>query len=201
MELMDDQDQRRGWLLIDAFTGFLRSWREIEGQPLTHQIEGWEAFYRSHYPELLDKQIRDYASQGLDWRRMAAERIFPHLAERMSRMQRAHEALCSLCGPIYARAVQALEVELDVIFVIYLELGCGAGWATRYRGKPACLLGLENIAECGWHTPEKLEGLLAHELGHLLTLSMAQPIISARALMGSGPDVAVCAWQSKLCCS
>jgi hypothetical protein len=46
-------------------------------------------------------------------------------------------------------------------------IGCGAGWATQYKGCPACLLGLENLAECKWHTKKKLQGLLAHELGHL----------------------------------
>ena len=35
------------------------------------------------------------------------------------------------------------------------------------RGRPAVLFGLENIAELGWSTVERLEGLIAHELGHV----------------------------------
>jgi hypothetical protein len=47
-------------------------------------------------------------------------------------------------------------------------LGCGAGWANEYEGKPAILFGVENIAEEGWQEQETLEGLMAHELGHLI---------------------------------
>lgn len=52
--------------------------------------------------------------------------------------------------------------------VIYVGLGCGAGWVNEYDGKPAILFGLENIAEEGWQRQETLEGLMAHELGHLI---------------------------------
>ncbi|HDQ70662.1 MAG TPA: hypothetical protein ENN19_01025 [Chloroflexi bacterium] len=55
----------------------------------------------------------------------------------------------------------------DVTFVIYVGIGCGAGWVTRYEDTPAILLGLENIAECGWCDAPTLKGLLAHEMGHL----------------------------------
>jgi hypothetical protein len=135
---------------------------------LERQIELWHRFYETHYPELLEKQLQDYASQGIDWQKVATERIFPHLKERMLRMAEAWQGLRKLCGPVYERAVRVLSVDLDVTFVIYVGLGCGAGWATRYQGKPACLFGLETIAELGWHTPKRLEGLIAHELGHLI---------------------------------
>ncbi len=154
--------------LIDAFEGFLPIWQAACDKTVERQVELWHAFYESHYPELLEKQLQDYASQGLDWHKVAAERIFPHLKERISRMEEAWQGLQTLCGLVYEQATQALNIELDVVFVIYVGLGCGAGWATRYQGRPACLLGLESIAELGWHTPEKLEGLIAHELGHLI---------------------------------
>ena len=57
---------------------------------------------------------------------------------------------------------------VGVIAVIYVGIGCGAGWATRYQRAPAILFGLENIAECGWTLPPVLAGLVAHEIGHLV---------------------------------
>jgi len=156
------------WSLVDAFEGFLTVWRAARAQPLERQIEIWHEFYKERFPELLEKQLQDYASQGLDWRKIASERIFPRLEGWMPRIQEAHRRLRKLCGPICERASRKLNVELDMVFVIYVGLGCGAGWATRYQGKPACLFGLEGIAELGWHTSEKLEGLIAHELGHLI---------------------------------
>jgi hypothetical protein len=154
--------------LIDAFEGFLPIWQAAREEPIERQIERWHDFYETRFPELLEKQLQDYASQGLDWRKIASERIFPHLEEWMPRMREAHQGLLKLCGRICERATKALEIELDVVFVVYMGLGCGAGWATRYGGKPACLFGLEGIAELGWHTPDRLEGLIAHELGHLV---------------------------------
>jgi hypothetical protein len=55
-----------------------------------------------------------------------------------------------------------------VNFIIYVGIGCGAGWATIYHKRPAVLLGLENIVEEKWHRKNKLEGVIAHELGHLV---------------------------------
>jgi len=156
------------WSLVDTFEGFLPVWRAARAEPLKRQIEIWQEFYRARFPELLEKQLQDYASQGTDWRKIASERIFPRLEGWMPRIRGAHRRLRKLCGPVYERAVRKLDVQLDMVFVIYVGLGCGAGWATCYQGKPACLFGLEGIAELGWHTSEKLEGLIAHELGHLI---------------------------------
>ena len=55
-----------------------------------------------------------------------------------------------------------------MIFVIYVGIGCGAGWGTQFQGSPAVLFGLENIAECGWSQLPSITGLVAHEIGHLM---------------------------------
>ena len=63
--------------------------------------------------------------------------------------------------------MESLKLDFDVLFVVYVGIGCGAGWATRYDKRPAVLLGLENIAEEKWHTKRRLAGLISHEVGHL----------------------------------
>jgi hypothetical protein len=154
--------------LIDTFPAFLDYWAEAEHQPLEAQIEGWASVYLARWPELLAKQVQDYAAQGLDWREVARRRVFPYLAERLPAMRQAHASLLQLCGSMYEQARQELGLEAEVRFVLYVGIGCGAGWATRLGEQPAVLFGLEAIAESGWSGRESLAGLAAHELGHLL---------------------------------
>ena len=90
--------------LIDTFPAFLAYWAEAGRKPINDQIEDWAAVYMSRWPELLAKQIEDYSSQNLDWRQVAREKVFPHLADRLPAMQAAHQNLLEACGPIYAKA-------------------------------------------------------------------------------------------------
>ncbi len=122
----------------------------------------------SQWPELLEKQLDDYASQDEDWRQIARERVFPFLGDRLPTMKVAHKNLLEICEPTYSTAQEVLGFESDVIFVIYVGIGCGAGWVTRFHDSPAVLFGLENIAECGWSQPQAITGLVAHETGHLV---------------------------------
>ena len=73
----------RRWKIIDTFDDFLTYWSEAREKPLGRQIERWRAAYIAKYPELLAKQVRDYESQGLDWREIAREHVFPWLAGRL----------------------------------------------------------------------------------------------------------------------
>lgn len=154
--------------IIDTFPSFLRLWDEIEHGSVDEQINGWLERYMTLYPELLQKQLDDYASLNEDWRVTASERIFPALPERLSALQTVHYNLLRICNNVYERAQDAINFNIDLVCVIYVGLGCGAGWATEYEGKPAILFGLENIGEEGWQEQDTLEGLMAHELGHLV---------------------------------
>jgi hypothetical protein len=171
-------------MIIDTFEAFLAFWVEAKRKPLAEQIEGWATTYMAQWPELLSMQFEDYASQNLDWRQIAAVKVFPYLAARLPAMHSAHQALLENAEHVQGQAKHVLQLEFNATFVIYVGLGCGAGWATSFRGNPAILFGLENIAECGWNDPERIKGLIAHEIGHLAhsswRLQNGKPI-------GSGP--------------
>jgi len=154
--------------IVDTFSVFQSVWKDIQHSLVDEQINGWLERYMSHYPELLQKQLDDYASLNEDWRVTASERIFPALPDRLSAMQTAHDNLLIVCNDVYERAQKIIDFNNDLICVIYVGLGCGAGWANEYGGKPAILLGLENIAEEGWQGCDTLTRLTAHELGHLI---------------------------------
>lgn len=153
--------------VIDTFPQFRTFWRTAQQKSLDEQINGWASNYMAPWPELLEKQRENYASEGEDWRHVAKERVFPFLTERLPEMERAYSNLQGLCALACAEAQEVLGFESEVIFVIYVGIGCGAGWVTRYQNTPAILLGLENIAECGWSDTATLKGLIAHEMGHL----------------------------------
>ncbi len=170
--------------VVDTFPAFLEFWERWRSRPLAEQVEAWANEYLAAWPELLAKQQADYEAQGVDWRQVARERVFPHLAERLAAMATARANLLAACPPTYARAQTALGFGGDVAFVIHVGIGCGAGWATTYGGLPAVLFGLENIAECGWSEREAIRGLVAHELGHLVH---AQWRAQAGLSEGEGP--------------
>ena len=101
--------------IVDTFPAFLAYWERAWGDPLDAQIESWAADYMARWPELLAKQLQDYAAQGEDWRQIARERIFPFLDERLAAMSEAHENLLQTCAPTCAAARRALGFESDVL--------------------------------------------------------------------------------------
>lgn len=154
--------------IVDTVPAFLAHWLEVQDSGTDAQVQAWLDCYGSGWPELVEIQVQDYASRGEDWHEPAIERIFPTLAERLPRMRQAHGHLPDVCAAVLDRAGRALGYERDIVCVIHVGLGCGAGWATQYAGRPALLFGLENVAEEGWQDRDALTGLVAHEVGHLV---------------------------------
>jgi hypothetical protein len=154
--------------LIDTFDDFVEYWTLTCSKTIEQKLQLWENSYMIKYPELLEKQIQSYEELGLDWREIAKKKVLSKLGKYFSLMQKARENLIQVCSPTYERAIQALGLNFYTIFVIYVGIGCGAGWATQYKGHPACLFGLEKIAELNWCSQERLRGLVAHEMGHLV---------------------------------
>ncbi|OGN99378.1 MAG: hypothetical protein A2Y89_00440 [Chloroflexi bacterium RBG_13_51_18] len=170
--------------IIDTFPAFLTYWDKAQNLSSDEQVEGWEKEYMASWPKLLAKQLNNYASRNLDWFRFARDVVFPHFNERLPAIQEARKNLLESGESIYSRAQKALDFKSDVIFVIYVGIGCGAGWVTTFKDSPAILFGLENIAECGWSNPEAIKGLIAHETGHLAHQHWRK---QKAKLPGSGP--------------
>ena len=153
--------------IFDTYSDFSAYWTYACSKNVDEQIALWQNSYMKKYPELLDKQVQSYGVENVDWRGIA-KKIFPTLLLRLQFMQKARNNILSIYKSICTRALQRLGLDFDVVLVIYVGIGCGAGWATTYSGQPAILLGLENIAEQKWHTKNKLQGLISHEIGHLI---------------------------------
>lgn len=153
---------------INTYSEFLEFWKKTQNLPVTVQIEKWASEYMSAWPELLEKQISDYSSQQIAWQQIAKERVFPFLNFRLATMEEAHQNILATFDTICNQALKKLGFDPNIVCIIYVGIGCGAGWATTYTGKPAILFGLENIAECGWSDHLSIIGLTAHELGHIV---------------------------------
>ncbi len=153
--------------LIDA-AGFLELLQRNPDADPERFLSLWEGFYREGYPELFRLQVECHARERLDWREIALERVFPDLPQRLPAMEAAAGVLPGIWGRVLGRAKESLGFREEVAGVMYVGIGCGAGWATNYSGEPAVLFGLEMIAELDWHVPDRLEGLAAHELGHVI---------------------------------
>lgn len=89
-----------GFEIVDTFAEFLGFWDEARKKPMAEQIEGWASEYMLQWPELLERQIEAYCSHGVDWRRIAAEKVFPFLGERLDVMRKAHDNLLQACGTV-----------------------------------------------------------------------------------------------------
>lgn len=158
----------KGLQIVDTFADFVGYWQRAKDRSLEAQVHGWQDGYMAAWPELLQKQLDDYAEQAESWQAVAQAHVFPFLAERLPAMKAAHANLLRLGPDVVTKARQHFGFQWPLTFVIYVGIGCGAGWVTEYGGRPAVLFGLENIAECGWSQPPALTGLVAHELGHLV---------------------------------
>ena len=153
--------------IVDAFPTFLEFWPCVRHKTVDEQIVAWEAATAAGWPALLAMQKACYEEDGEDWLQIAREMVFPCLDQRVLGMTEAHKHLLELWEPVYAKAQRRLGFETDLVAVIHVGIGCGAGWVTTYEGLPAILFGMENAAEEGWTGPEVLAGLIAHEIGHV----------------------------------
>lgn len=153
--------------IVDTFPEFEAFWAGARSLPVELQIDRWERQYLARWPELARKQKEVYAADGVDWRKIARSRIFPHLDERLPRMRRLHRELLRAIPVAAAKVAKLLEPDFPVTYVLHVGIGVGAGWATRFAGEPACLFGLENAAEIATG-PGGLPGAPSHELAHLV---------------------------------
>lgn len=151
----------------DTFPDFAVWWDRARHLSIPEQVTAWAEWCGSQWPELLRKQKRAYASGSLSWRTVAEMHVFPRLRSSWPSIEKAHRALLVAIPWSEARIRRLLNSPTRVCHVIHVGIGCGAGWATSYRGHPAILYGLENAAEAGWTTTSRMESHVAHELAHL----------------------------------
>lgn len=152
--------------LIDTYPEFLAYWADSSCKRVDEQVTLWQTSYLKKYPELLRKQVENCKEANVNWRENA-KKTLQLVPQRLPLMHEARDNILQICKSTYLKAAKRLGIDFNVTFVVYVGIGCGAGWATTYNKQPSVLLGLENIAEEKWHRKNKLQGLMCHEIGHL----------------------------------
>jgi hypothetical protein len=153
--------------ILDTYQDFLDYWSSASSVTTDEQIQLWQTSYMKKYPELLEKQVQCYKTENMDWQDVA-RKVFPTFPVRLRLMRKARDNILESYQSVCTQASEKLGIDFNIILVVYVGIGCGAGWATKYDGQPAILLGLENIAEENWHTKTRLRRLISHEIGHLI---------------------------------
>jgi len=143
------------WELVDTYPDFRR---ELSGD----LVSAWLR-YMSRHPELLELQLEDL---GPKWRG-ELERAMRVVSERLELVEAVWAATRRAIPRAFERIEEVWGPGPRVVVVLYVGAGCGAGWATEYTGRYAVLVGLETVAELGWHGEADVEGLLVHELAHV----------------------------------
>jgi len=159
--------EEKQFQVLDTYQDFQDYWSRASSKTIDEQVSLWQTSYMARYPELLDKQVRSYRGDNMAWEDIA-RRVFLAFPERLPRIQAARDNILASYGSVCAQARQRLGIDFAIALVVYVGIGCGAGWATTYGGQAAILLGLENIAGEKWHTRARLRGLISHEIGHLI---------------------------------
>ena len=158
---------------IDLATDLLPILESGFGRPFEEQIRAWQAYYRAWAPGLPRRLYKDYACIPGGWKGVARDRVWPRLPERMARMRIACRSIRGVWRELARRSGVRLGMRGPLVFVAYVGIGNGAGWATRWEGRPAVLLGLENIAELNWHRRPEIRKIMAHEIGHLFIFQVS----------------------------
>ena len=154
--------------ILDTYPEFISYWNKYGQLSLHQKIEGWANEYMSNWPELLQMQKDDYSDlPDSNWRDIAETRIFPFIADRIGSISEAHNNLLNEIEPIHTAASDFFGIEnLGIIYVIYVGIGCGAGWVSTFNESHSVLFGLEMISECKWSDRISIQGLIGHEIGH-----------------------------------
>lgn len=132
--------------IIDTYPDFSTYWKKARSKDIDEQVKLWQTTYMQKYPELLSKQAQVYEEAGIQWQEIA-RKLFPQLPQRLSLMRSARDRILTVSNIICTKASKKIGLDFSITLVIYVGIGCGAGWATTYNRQPAILLGLENIAE------------------------------------------------------
>ncbi len=154
--------------IVDTYPSFLRAVQQAKPVSIAQWLACWAEHYRLHWSGLYEMVVNDYADQGDDWRQIGQERIFPGMDEKLPVIDQAYRTLRPIISTIEEEVRTFFDFRDPLRYVIYVGLGNGAGWVTKYEGRWAVLFGLEGIVDSGFHSPARLEGLVAHELGHVV---------------------------------
>ncbi len=152
--------------LVDIYYGFSdRIWLDLSA---SEQLQIW-LDYMNDYEEIKDHCINDYTSEGIDWQKVAVERVFVYNDEFVLRMNTVSDLINQISSSFEKKLISYYgRIDNETYIIIYHGLGNAAGRFDTYQSKNAIMFGVEKIVELNWDNQAKLEDLFAHEYTHLV---------------------------------
>ncbi|MDA3932041.1 MAG: DUF2268 domain-containing putative Zn-dependent protease [Tenericutes bacterium] len=125
--------------------------------------------YMKQFTEIKRKCIEDYLFNKYDPKEIALEKVFIYSKLEFEKMKVASKKIEQICKALENKKNNIIDVStMPIVVIIYHGLGNAAGWATKYKGNPAIMLGVEKIVELGWDDKNSLQNLIYHEYAHLI---------------------------------
>lgn len=154
--------------VIDTFINFKEGFEDKLDISVKDKIKLWEQIYENSYPIILHKCKKDFGDEGYKWKDIAKDMVFNRTKDDFEKMLEAHHNINIMMDNINDKVRDSFDLDLDINIVLYAGLCNSAGWVDEYDGKMAILYGIDQIAKLDWHTHDKIEPLLAHELMHVI---------------------------------
>ena len=88
-------------IIIDTFDSFLRYWTTVKDKNINDQIDSWISNYLVEWPDLARQSIQSYEEENYKWRKIAEEKVFPFISDRIPRMEETRNNLLRCINPIY----------------------------------------------------------------------------------------------------
>lgn len=113
------------YIYVDAANDFIKLLQKRKSPPGTD--ESLEEHYSRNHAELYRLQVECYGETGVSRREIALKHVFSRLWERLPLVQEAHENIRQAMPVAYRKFEEFWSLSLEVIFVVYVGIGCGAG--------------------------------------------------------------------------
>ncbi len=153
--------------LRDLITDYIKDYEGLKPQ---EKLNYWTTY---NDREIVERCIDDYMRTGIDYRKYAMENIFGHKKQKIERMLYVTNTIKKHIGEVIDKIREAFGLYLDDFqVIIYHGLGNSAGEATKIKGKPTILFGVEKVVSLGWDNEEKILNLIVHEYAHLIHESL-----------------------------
>ena len=152
--------------IIDTFPQIV----EYKEDNIEFSLETYKTYANGISPSLYKKCFDD--ASRYDYEKDLMPVLNDALYRHFDRIESAHSSIAEIQSFLPEKASKLFDVDLDITILFYLGLCNGAGWATAMDGNPAILLGVEKIAELGWHDKDGMCDLICHETAHLLHFAL-----------------------------
>lgn len=100
--------------VIDTFKDFKECFEGNLELSIEDKIALWKTSYICKYPELEEKCINDYESEGMNWREYAQKSVFNRTKDDFNKMLEAYGNILNTLDVIKKKAAKMVDIDFDI---------------------------------------------------------------------------------------